>query len=226
MVTRAGIFSFLALLMLNFAEKNWYRRVGFILLGIPIAILIFYSSAFQQKTFFSGKGTIEDITINYYTNEAINSTGRITWYRALEQGLIENPLWGNGPRSDNLAFQQFGFEKGEGHNDYLTVRFNYGWIGLSILLLGFLLQFLHLYKIRNKFIRNLDVYTIWASTMALFFCFFTFMYSDNILKYTIFFPNIFFAMIGILYGSYSPNNTELLKTATRTPNGQYNNSTL
>jgi hypothetical protein len=38
-----------------------------------------------------------------------------------------------------------------------------------------------------------------TSTLSLFICFSMFMYTDNILKYTIFFPNYFFALIGITY---------------------------
>jgi hypothetical protein len=38
-----------------------------------------------------------------------------------------------------------------------------------------------------------------TATLSLFFSFLLFMYSDNILKYTIYFPNYFFALIGIIY---------------------------
>jgi len=88
---------------------------------------------------------------------------------------------------------------GEAHNDYLSVRFNYGYVGLALLMFGFAGSFISLYKVARKHRENWYIWLISTSALTLYFAFVMFMYTDNILKYTIYFPNYFFAMIGIIY---------------------------
>jgi O-antigen ligase len=118
----------------------------------------------------------------------------------LDPGLKAAPLWGNGPRADNAYLTKITrMRGGEAHNDYLSVRFNYGYVGLSLLLIGFAGSFVSLYKISRKYIDSWYIWLISTSALSLYIAFLMFMYTDNILKYTIFFPNYFFAMIGIVY---------------------------
>lgn len=210
MITRMGIVSFLLIFVLNFANRNLMQKLLFLALGIPLGLVIFYSPSFQNKTFNTGEGKIKDISINYYQSEKINSSGRTTWYLALESGIARSPVWGNGPRSDNFAFKEYGFKSGEGHNDYLTVRYNYGWVGLCLLLLGLAGQFYWLWTRRRRYRQSIRLFIVWSAVMTLFFSFLAFMYTDNILKYTIFFPNLFFAMTGILSGSFISEDSPVL----------------
>ena len=158
-------------------------------MGLIVVLLVFNSSGFQKKTFYTGTGTLKELTLNYYDNENINSSGRLSWKLALQPGLEASPIWGNGPRADNEELRLItGITAGEAHNDYMSVRYNYGYVGLGLLLAGFLFNFISLYRI-----------SLIAGENILFISFLMFMYSDNILKYTIYFPNYFFAMIGIIY---------------------------
>jgi hypothetical protein len=207
-VTRMGIVTFLILMSAHFGETRIYRRVFYILSAILISFVVFYSESFQEKSFYSGHGSINEMSINYYESEEgtdFNTSGRSTWLYIIEEGLNKHPIWGNGPRSDNDAFKQAGFERGEVHNDYLSIRYNYGYVGLSLLLLAFILQYLSLYKRKNANKGSKYKWILWSSSMVLFFVLWAFMYSDNIMKYTIFFPVFFFAMIGILYSKYNDN---------------------
>jgi len=201
-VTRTGIAVFLVIFISHFANRKIEGKIIYSIIGLVFIYIVFNSNRFQEKTFFEGQGQITDLSFDYDKNTNINTSGRVTWMVALEPGLKKKPLWGNGPRADNAELIKVTLTKfSEAHNDYLSVRYNYGYIGLSLLLLGFLLNFLDmLRKLKQR--RNIFYWLIGTSTLTLFFSFLIFMYSDNILKYTVYFPNYFFALIGIFYSMY------------------------
>ncbi|MDF1561379.1 MAG: O-antigen ligase family protein, partial [Bacteroidales bacterium] len=199
-MTRMGIAAIAAIFIFHFANKAIKSKIIYGAIGLLAFLLVFSSQKFQEKTFYSKQGTFSDLTLNYYDNPDIRSSGRISWKKALEPGLKTSPIWGNGPRADNVYLSKITKKRGgEAHNDYLSVRFNYGYVGLSLLLLGFAGSFISLYKISRKYIDSWYIWLISTSTLTLYIAFLMFMYTDNILKYTIYFPNYFFAMIGIVY---------------------------
>jgi len=199
-VTRMGIAAMAAVFVLHFANTDIRKKIVYGLLGLIVVLLVFNSSGFQKKTFYTGTGTLKELTLNYYDNENINSSGRLSWKLALQPGLEASPIWGNGPRADNEELRLItGITAGEAHNDYMSVRYNYGYVGLGLLLSGFLFNFISLFRISQSADENIYLWMLTVSTMTLFISFLMFMYSDNILKYTIYFPNYFFAMIGIIY---------------------------
>ena len=199
-VTRMGIAAISAIIIFHFANQSIKSKLVFSGIGLLIFLIIFSSESFQEKTFYSGTGKISDITLDYYENPDLRSSGRISWKKLLEPGLEKEPLWGNGPRADNAYLTKITkMRGGEAHNDYLSVRFNYGFIGLILLMFGFAGTFMSLYIESRKFAENFLIWLLATSALTLFIPFMMFMYTDNILKYTIFFPNYFFAMIGIVY---------------------------
>ena len=198
-VTRMAIAVFLVILVFHFANRRIAGKIIFGFLGLALLILVFHSDSFQKKTFYSGRGNITDVTFNYYDNTILNNNGRTSWKMALEPGLKKEPLWGNGPRADIFALYRISNnQNGEAHNDYLSVRYNYGYVGLVLLLFGFTATFLDIYR-RLKRKNELFDCLLGTSILTLFVSFLMFMYSDNILKYTIYFPNLFFALVGIFY---------------------------
>lgn len=199
-ITRMGIAAMAAIFIFHFANTNIVNKIVFAILGLLVFFIIFNSRKFQEKTFYSGSGTIKELTINYYDNPNIRTSGRISWKKALEPGLEAAPIWGNGPRSDNIRLIEItGVKVGEAHNDYMSVRYNYGYVGLGLLLAGFFLTFISLLRLFLFADNQSYLWLITVSLMTLFISFLMFMYTDNILKYTIFFPNYFFALIGIVY---------------------------
>jgi O-antigen ligase len=122
-------------------------------------------------------------------------------HEALTLGLENNPLIGNGPRADLEALSSAELKITEVHNDYLSIRYNYGWVGLIFLLFGFVSNFFQMY-VKNTKLKFGRIAFFGNATLTLFLGFFLFMYSDNILKYTVFFPNLFFALVGIYYSLY------------------------
>lgn len=199
-LTRMGIAAISGIIIFHFANRRLKTKLIFGILGVAAFWIVFNTRAFQEATFYRGEGTLSDVTMNYYDNPKINSSGRTTWKRVLEPGLKAEPVWGNGPRADNAYLIKITRTRaGEAHNDYLSVRFNYGYVGLSLLLFGFAATFISLFRLSRK---HNDSYFIWlisTSVLTLFIAFLMFMYTDNILKYTIYFPNYFFSMIGIVY---------------------------
>ena len=74
----------------------------------------------------------------------------VSWKKALEPGLKAKPVWGNGPRADNAYLTRITKTRGgEAHNDYLSVRFNYGYVGLALLLLVLQAHFYHFTGYQN-----------------------------------------------------------------------------
>jgi hypothetical protein len=206
-VTRMGIAAMAAVFVLHFANTDVIRKFVYGLLGLIAILLVFNSREFQKKTFYGGTGTLNELTFNYYENPNINSSGRLSLKLALKPGLDAAPIWGNGPRADNKELIMVtGSASGEAHNDYMSVRYNYGNVGLGLLLAGFLFNFISLYRISQRAVENIILWLLTVSTMTLFISFLMFMYSDNILKYTIYFPNYFFAMIGIIYSIQKNEN--------------------
>ena len=199
-VTRMGIAAMAAVFILHFANRNLRGKLMYGLIGLVALLFVFNSKSFQEKTFFSGHGKLSDLAFNYFENQDINNNDRHTWKDALQPGLETAPAWGNGPRADLAVLLVVSKESNrEAHNDYLAVRYNYGYIGLGLLLAGFIFTFFSIFRISHRFIEDDFLWLLSTSTLTLFFSFFMFMYSDNILKYTVYFPNYFFAMIGIIY---------------------------
>lgn len=198
-VTRMGIAAFLAIFILHFANRKIGGKILYGLLGLLVVVLVFNTKGFQEKTFYEGHGRLSDLSVNYYENETLNSNGRRTWQIALEPGIKVAPILGNGPRADLDALLKISNNQiKEAHNDYLSIRYNYGYLGLVLLLYGFGLTFISIFlRLRNE--TSILNQLLGTSTLTLFISFLMFMYSDNILKYTIYFPDFFFAMIGIFY---------------------------
>lgn len=195
LLTRMGILMTLLIAPLHFALKNISTRIVFVIFLLLFGNLIFYSSAVQEKMFLSGSGTIEELISD---KSKLNTSGRENLAFLMEYGLRDNPVWGNGPRADLLVFNKNDLGITEAHNDYLSIRYNYGWVGLVLLLLSIFLQF---FKVFVTGYKRLDSYTfiIRATILTLFIPLFGFMYSDNILKYSTIFGNYHFALMGIFF---------------------------
>ncbi|TLU83407.1 MAG: hypothetical protein FDX30_10270 [Chlorobium sp.] len=206
-MTRMGIAVFIMVLVMHFANKHIVSKVIIGVIGFVLLTGVVNSERFREKTLHTKNETLElnDLVKNpnYYQNKKIRTSGRIVWYELLKPGLAEKPVFGNGPRADGIVLSRFfqGERLGEAHNDYLSVLYNYGYIGLALLLFGFGATFLSMFRAFQQ-TNNSYRFLLISSTMTLMIGFLMFMYSDNILKYTVLFPNIFFAMTGMVFAKY------------------------
>jgi len=195
MVTRMAILSMLTVGVSHFANRNFIRKGVMGAAIILVASMAFHSERFQSKSFGKKGGEYSDISFN---NNNFNTSGRKAIYDVLKPGLMQHPVWGNGPRADLRLLEKKGFMVKEVHNDYLAVRYNYGYAGLLFLLFGFVCQAWFLFHKRH-FLKDEPSFRLYAIALTLFIPFFLLMYSDNVLKYSIFFGNYHFAIIGMLY---------------------------
>ena len=196
-VTRMGIMMMLSIAPLHFGNTKMRNKLLIGVILVLVGILVFNSSTFQKKTFFSGKGSLTEL-IGYEENDNFDTSGRKEMYNMVKNGIKLKPLLGHGPRADLQLMEQGGFKVKEVHNDYLSVEYNYGKVGLCVLMFCFFWQFGHLYSIRNR--SKIAIFKIAIfSALTLFIPLFGFMYSDNVLKYSIYFGNFHFALMGISY---------------------------
>ena len=195
LLTRMGIAVMMAIFALHPANKRVWQKVVVGAATLVLGVMIFTTDSMQSKMFHSGYGEIYDIS---WENPNFNVSGRKTLSSIMYPGLEKNPVWGNGPRADLELFRSQGLRLAEAHNDYLAVRYNYGWVGLILLLGAFGMQVLSLYRIRNEHRDTIFKIMIY-SALTIFIGWFGFMYTDNILKYGPFFGNFHFALMGMVY---------------------------
>jgi len=206
-VTRMGLAVFVVILVFHFANRKLLSKIAIGFAGAAMALAVFYSDAFQEKTFYEGQGGLSDLTLNYYEEEsAMNTSGRAGFYAYYEPGLKASPIWGNGPRADMYVLRAIWGGEGisEAHNDYLAIQYNYGLVGVALLVTGCALTFMSLY-LKKRQENDPYRFLVVTSAMVLIIGLMMFMYSDNILKYTIFFPNIFFALLGVAFARFDGN---------------------
>jgi len=198
MVNRMGIAMLLLVAPLHFAPVNAIKRI-FIISGIIIAgVLIFYSAPFQKKMFHSGEGKLTDVS---FQNQDFQTSGRNFLSLVMQEKMAKAPMLGYGPREDLKLFISTNIDIREAHNDYLAVRYNYGWVGLILLLFGFIGTFLALLRLKTRRM-GIPFLIVYHACLTLFIVWAGFMATDNVLKYSTFFGNFHFAMIGLVFSYY------------------------
>ncbi len=203
-VNRMAIVSYLAVLLFHYANRKLITRVLTIGLVAVSGILVFNSKSFQEKTFYEGQGSISDLSLNYYEEgSAMNTNGRSNFIKYYEKGLKDAPIFGNGPRADvDLLKNALGSDVAvEVCNDYIAIRYCYGNLGLGLLLFAYVASSISLFS-RCRVEKNPYKFLLQSSVLVLFIALLLFMYSDNIMKYTVFFPDLMFAMMGISYADF------------------------
>jgi len=204
-VTRMGILVFLLIFIFHFANRQIFSKIAFSAIGLVLVLLVFNSKGFQEKTFYKGRGELSDLSINYYEpGSMMNTSGRANFLQYYEPGLKRSPMFGNGPRSDMYVLKSVwgGAGLSEAHNDYLSVRYNYGYFGLGLLLFGFVGTFFLVYR-KFRIEKNSYKFLMESTSMILTVTFLVYMYSDNILKSTVFFTHFFFAIVGLVYARFT-----------------------
>jgi hypothetical protein len=194
-ITRTGIAMMFAVAVFHFGNRNIVSRLLITGLVCCVALAVFYSQGFQKKTFYSGQGDITSFTLS---NEDLNSSGRTRMWNLAEKDMRAHPWFGAGSRADLKMLIKYRYKLKELHNDFIAVRYNSGLVGLGFLLMGFILQFWLLYQKKGKI---QDAYTavIYYAALTIFIGWIGFMYTDNALKYSPFFGNLHFCLIGIVY---------------------------
>ena len=197
-VTRMGCLMMLVVGAFHFANRKVAFKVSAAALVAVVGLIIFNSEGFQEKTFGKKGGELNQIEVKDGRMVNINNNGRDAMWNAMDKGIERSPVFGNGTRADLYVIRQInGFS--ECHCDYRAVAYDYGYFGLSCLVLGFLLTFLHLKSCHVDADDGMTQVPYYAA-LTLFLVWIGFMYSDNIMKYASQFGNLHFCLIAIAYG--------------------------
>jgi O-antigen ligase len=119
----------------------------------------------------------------------INSAGRLKIWKLLVEKSSESPLFGHGIGSaEDLVIDYFG-TIAQPHNEYLRVYFDFGVLGLILMLISFSWLFAANFKLRSD-----DLLMSWEFRLKwiLLVQFLLFMSTDNPLVYPFFIFPVFF----------------------------------
>jgi O-antigen ligase len=202
-MTRTGIVATAITFPLTLAPLKLVKRIAiFFILGV-LALGLFHTDRVQQKMFYTGQGDIEDIR---YENPDLRTAGRTAMWKLMEEEVKTSPWWGHGANATE-GFLQFytGFST-HPHNDWLRLRFDYGYVGTFIFAACLLAQMIHAWK-RATGMKGRKRILFYAGASA-FAPFAVFMVTDNIILYCAFFGNLQFTLLGIAYAALKTAQTD------------------
>jgi hypothetical protein len=196
LVTRMAIFLSIVVFPFHFLNNNFAKKIFSGAIGILAGVFIFYSKPVQEKMFYQGEGTVQEVS---WDNPDFNTSGRNTYKLLVEDGLKKNQIIGNGPRADLELYTYFGLNESILHDDYLLIRYSYGWLGIILYFTPLLLIFINLLRKMKKNESSREYKVIWGTALTLFIPYLGFMYTDNIFLYGPWYGYFFFALIGISF---------------------------
>lgn len=205
-VTRTAIVVVGLSLPLTFAPLDARKRAISLAIICIVGFSLFYTERVQNKMFFSGEGTIADISRD---NPDFQTSGRNTMIDAMEAEIERSPSpwWGFGAN----ASEEFVSELTEGlkhpHNDWLRIVYDYGYFGVLVFALSLVFQSWH--ALRRAFTASGEKCLLYYAGASSFVSFALFMFTDNIILYAAFFGNLQFAILGMAYGSDAGQSNDL-----------------
>jgi len=169
------------------------------LLGLAMAILgvaVFYYEPFQQEWFRSGHGELRDLRPD---NPDIDDSGRLGTWEVMMPEIRKRPWLGNGANANEKAlFQWLGF-RGQPHNEYVRLVYDYGVVGTAVFFSAVVVQCAHT-ALRARRATPAPRAALLAGASA-FVPMLVIMVGDNIVIYSSFFGNLHFLMLGLGYAS-------------------------
>jgi O-antigen ligase len=196
-LTRGAIISSFLLATLCLAPLSMKRRYLIGTIAIAVSLFVFYSNRFQRKMFYSGEGTIRDLTEN---REDVKESGRVFMRELMLAGIDEHPWTGNGGNATWTMLKDARMVLEQPHNDWLRITYNYGLIGLAAYLGALLIQIWHAWRLGRSAPPLIRI--LFSVAASAFIPYIFLMYTDNILIYVQYFGNMHFLILGLAYGSY------------------------
>jgi O-antigen ligase len=195
-LTRMGIAATMITYPVSLAPVKMERRiVALVLIGL-LGIGVFYTERVQRKMFYSGSGTFFDMNIE---NPDFRTTGRTYLWDRMNDEMIKSPWFGFGANANEQFIIRFVGIQGQPHNDFLRIRFDYGYLGLCSLLACFFAQTLHAWSKAKKSEKEARI--LFYAGASSFIPLLMFMYTDNIILYCQFFGNLQFTILGLAYAA-------------------------
>ena len=196
-ITRMGVVATGVTLPLTFAPLAPWKRIV-ILIGVAaLGFLVFSTERVQNKMFYSGEGTIFDLTMD---NPDLRTSGRLAIKEAMEQQIEYSPWFGYGANaSEQFVAEATGSDLAHPHNDWLRLVFDYGYAGTIAFLICMILQTLHALRAGYRGTGSARLFLLAGA--GAFIPFVLFMGTDNIILYAAFFGNLHFMMLGAGYAA-------------------------
>lgn len=198
-LTRMAILSSLATLPFTLAPLHLKKRILFILIIIIAGTVMFFDERVQQKMFHSGSGSFTDLA---FDNPDFKTHGRAYMWEVMTEATKARPWFGYGANaSQDLLERLTGGTILHPHNDYLRLRYDYGYIGLLIFLFCNIMQMFHALKIAR--ISEGNTKLLFYTGASAFVPFALLMVTDNIILYAAFFGNLHFTILGMAYAAHN-----------------------
>jgi hypothetical protein len=206
-VTRMGIIAAGVSLPFTFAPLTFAKRFAFIAAIFIAGIFVFNTERIQQKTFYTGSGTIQDVRLE---NPDFATSGRTFMWDALEYEIGKEPWFGHGANADEVFLFKLFAKYTQPHNDWLRLTYNYGYVGVILFGITLLFQTAHAWSRGRK--STGDTRVLFYVGASSFLIFSLFMLSDNIIYYAAFFGNLQFTILGMAYASYAGSGSQAIAT--------------
>ena len=184
-------------LPLTFAPMKILKRIVLASMIIAAGYGLFFTERVQEKTFYSGSGTFQDISRE---NPDFATSGRKSIWEHMQTEIDKQPWFGHGANASEPFVVRLTGGLTHPHNDWLRLLFDYGYFGTAIFGITMMLQVLHLIRKGKQTLgENRILFFAGASS---FIAFSLFMFTDNIILYAAFFGNLQFTLLGLAYAAY------------------------
>jgi len=195
-VTRMGMIATGLSLPFTFAPMKPVKRVLLFVLIIAAGYGLFFTKRVQEKSFYSGSGTIQEVSSD---NPNFATSGRKYIWEHMEGEIDKAPWFGHGANaSEPFVMRLAGLT--HPHNDWLRLLYDYGYFGTIIFAICMLLQVWHLLKTARG--TSGETRILFLASATSFLVFSLFMVTDNIILYAAFFGNLQFTILGLAYASH------------------------
>ncbi len=198
-LTRMGMIAAGLSLPLTFAPMKISKRVVLTVLIIAAGYGLFFTERLQKKNFYSGSGTFQDISRD---NPNFATSGRNFIWKNMQMEITKQPWFGHGANSSESFVARITGGLTHPHNDWLRLRYDYGYLGTIIFSICMLCQMAHLIEKGRQTSGQTRI--LFFAAASSFIAFSLFMFTDNIILYAAFFGNFQFTLLGIAYAAYTP----------------------
>ena len=182
---------------LTFASLKLRKRAIFLAIVAVLGIALFYTGRVQEKMFYSGSGTLQDVRLS---NPDFFTAGRSHLWDLMIEEIRMKPIWGHGANaSEEFVLTATWGTLTHPHNDWLRLLYDYGFIGASVFAFCLVAQVIHLLK-GAKMAFGKSRILLYAGASS-FLPFVLLMSTDNIILYAAFFGNLQFTILGLVYAA-------------------------
>ncbi|HWR90757.1 MAG TPA: O-antigen ligase family protein, partial [Dissulfurispiraceae bacterium] len=177
-LTRMGIFAAGLSLPLTFAPMKLLKRLVLAAMIVIAGYSFFFTERVQQKTFYSGSGTFQDIR---WDNPNLATSGRRYIWDHMQGQIDSRPWFGHGANASEPFVLRLTGAMTHPHNDWLRLLYDYGYVGTVTFAFCMLWQMVHLLRTGMKTAGMTRI--LFYAGASSFLVFSLFMSTDNIILY-------------------------------------------